>query len=558
MWSAVFFPRLTARRQLKYAFPLGTPTCNKSIKGDHMTQLRIFALWVLFATAVFALGGCNSNGSSHSTNESTTRGTLLLNPPSRYATFTATAFETALNRDASGQSLLAIAGAPRCGFDVHYINYETVGAKGESTTATGALMVPNGTAAPCGGARPIVLYAHGTSPEKSYNIANILSIDNPADGESMLIAAMFAAQGYIVVAPNYAGYDTSTLPYHPYLNGDQQSKDMIDALTAARSALGSIPASETSDDGRLFITGYSQGGYVAMATQRALQDLGQIPTAVAPMSGPYALEAMGDAIVTGSVNLGSTLFIPLMVSSYQNAYSNVYSALTDFYSASYASGIDTLLPGSSYETLVGNGLLPQFALFSNMTPDTGNATLNSLLAVPSDPLFAAGFGDPYLVNNSVRSDYVADAAANPDGFDPTVMSGAPVAVASSYGFRDDLRINDMRYDATFSPASPTLLCGGSDDPSVFFMNTQAMQAFWRPFSLPSGLLTVLDLETGLGTGDPYATLEAAFASLKGQVAADAVTAGATDGGAMAVARAYHGSLVIPFCTAAAKGFFDHF
>jgi hypothetical protein len=57
---------------------------------------------------------------------------------------------------------------------------------------------------------------------------------------------MFAAEGYIVVAPNYVGYDTSTLGYHPYLNADQQSKDMIDALTAARSAL---PTADAPDDG---------------------------------------------------------------------------------------------------------------------------------------------------------------------------------------------------------------------------------------------------------------------------------------------------------------------
>ena len=69
---------------------------------------------------------------------------------------------------------------------------------------------------------------------------------------------MFAAEGYIVVAPNYLGYDTSTLPYHPYLNGDQQSKDMIDALTAARSALPTSNAPNTRDGGKLFITGYSQ------------------------------------------------------------------------------------------------------------------------------------------------------------------------------------------------------------------------------------------------------------------------------------------------------------
>lgn len=372
------------------------------------------------------------------------------------------------------------------------------------------------------------------------------------------MAAMFAAQGYIVVAPNYAGYDTSPLPYHPYLNADQQSKDMIDALTAARSALGSIPASDTTDDGRLFITGYSEGGHVAMATQRALQDLGQTITAVAPMSGPYAMEAMGDAVISGSVNLGSTLFIPLIINSYQNAYGNVYSAVTDFYSASYATGIESLLPGQSYATLVGSGLLPQLALFSSTTPVTGNATLDSLLAVPSNPLFASGFGDPYLVNNSVRVAYAADAAANPDGFVPTPTSTALVASASSYGLRDDLRINDMRYDETFSPTSPTLLCGGSEDPSVFFMNAQAMQAFWASFSLPSGLLTVLDLETGLGTGDPYAALESAFAALKTQTAADAVSAGATDGGAEAVATSYHGSLVPPFCTAAARGFFSNF
>ncbi len=524
-----------------------------------MQQLRVVVLWIFCVATAAAISGCNGSGSSSS--ESTgdpNRGVLVENPPQLVATLSAAAFEAALNSSADGRSLLALAGPPQCGFDVHYIDYKTVGARGEYTTATGALMVPNGAAAPCGGARPIVLYAHGTTPEKAFNIADILDTSNPANGESTLIAAIFAAQGYIVVAPNYAGYDTSPLPYHPYLNGDQQSKDMIDALKAARSALGGIPASGTTDDGRLFVTGYSQGGYVAMATQRALQNLGQTPTAVAAMSGPYALEAMGDAVITGNVNLGSTVFIPMMVNGYQQAYGNVYSALTDIYSDSYASGIDTLLPGASFSALVGSGLLPQLALFSSTTPSTGTAALDAALAVPAEPLFAAGFGDPYLVNNSVRIGYLMDMAANPDGFVPTLTPGAPVASASAYGLRQDLRINDMRYDAGFSPASPTLLCGGSQDPTVFFMNTQAMQAFWEPYSLPSGLLTVLDLETGLGAGDPYAALEAAFDTLKTDTAADAVAGGATDGGASAVAQSYHGGLVPPFCTAAAQGFFASF
>ncbi|MGX7835761.1 hypothetical protein ACWKSR_11485, partial [Campylobacter fetus subsp. venerealis] len=90
--------------------------------------------------------------------------------------------------------------------------------------------------------------AHGTSADKNLNLADIT---NPDNGEGVLITAMFAAHGFIVVAPNYAGYDTSSLPYHPYVNADQQSKDMIDALAAARAALPHTMSSATSDNGKL-------------------------------------------------------------------------------------------------------------------------------------------------------------------------------------------------------------------------------------------------------------------------------------------------------------------
>ncbi|TLZ24741.1 MAG: alpha/beta hydrolase, partial [Gammaproteobacteria bacterium] len=100
-------------------------------------------------------------------------------------------------------------------------------------------MIPGGADPRCESPRPILLYAHGTSTLKTYNIADLTS-----NGEGLLVAAVFASRGYIVVAPNYAGYDTSSLGYHPYLNADQQSKDMMDALTAARSAFASTNTSD--------------------------------------------------------------------------------------------------------------------------------------------------------------------------------------------------------------------------------------------------------------------------------------------------------------------------
>ena len=260
-------------------------------------------LTLLLATVVAGfLSGCGNGSNGAAVNSSTDRGTLIQNPPLRVASVNVTDLTAQLNSTASGQQLAQLAGAPTCGIDYHYIQYETVGGAGESTTATGVMMVPTGSAAICTGPRPIVLYAHGTTTDKNFNLAAVADSTNSAYSESGLIGAMFAAQGYIVVAPNYAGYDASTLSYHPYLNASQQSKDMIDALTAARSALGHIFASGITDNGKLFITGYSQGGHVAMATHQAMQALGLPVTAAAPMSGPYAMGAFGDSLfVTAQV-----------------------------------------------------------------------------------------------------------------------------------------------------------------------------------------------------------------------------------------------------------------
>ena len=122
-----------------------------------------------------------------------------------------------------------------------------------------------------------------------------------------------------------------------------KAKEMIDALTAARKALPKVGG---QDSGKLFLSGYSQGGHVAMATHRAMQAAGMPVTASAPMSGPYALSAFGDAIYYGNVNLGATLFTPMLVTSYQKAYGNIYSQPSDAYEAAYATGIETLLPST--------------------------------------------------------------------------------------------------------------------------------------------------------------------------------------------------------------------
>src|ERR1039457_4503052 len=240
------------------------------------------------AIAAAVLTACGSDSTTSMVASSTTHGTLVENPPFRIASVNAASFAAQLSAVSTGAQLLQITGSPACGVDFYYIKYWTVGGAGEVTQSSGALMVPTGAAPTCSGPRPIVLYAHATEFTKSLNLADVVT-DPTSNPEGVLIAAAFAAQGFIVVAPNYAGYDISTLGYHPFLNATQQSGEMRDIIAAARMALPNTMSSATSDSGELFVTVYSEGGHVAMATQRALIAAGQTVTAAAHMSGPYAL-----------------------------------------------------------------------------------------------------------------------------------------------------------------------------------------------------------------------------------------------------------------------------
>ena len=70
-----------------------------------------------------------------------------------------------------------------------------------------------------------------------------------------------------------------------------------------------------------------------MAAQRALQEAGETVTASAPMSGPYALSAFGDAIFQGQVGGGSTENLTMLLTGYQKVYGDIYSDPTDAFEA---------------------------------------------------------------------------------------------------------------------------------------------------------------------------------------------------------------------------------
>lgn len=504
-----------------------------------MSHVGTFSLLLLIA-GLASCGGSDS-GSPAPTPPAPQRGQLIDNPPLQMATFAPADLLTLLGGSQLGKTFLQMPYTPVCSVTVYHLTYQTIRPSAQITPASGALMVPSGSDPSCSGGRPIVLYAHGTTSDRNFDLAQLQAADST---EGVLLAAIFASQGYIVVAPNYLGYDISTLGYHPYLVGAQQADEMMDALTAARAALPTATAPDSSDGGKLFVTGYSEGGYVALATQRAMQSAGMSVTASAPMSGPYALAAFGDAIFEGEVSDGANVNVALLIVGYQKVYGDIYTSPSEVFASAYASSIETLLPSTTpVSQLIAAGQFPP-ALFDSVPPSAGDAPYTPATSPATlAPVFAQGFGSDYLINNTYRAAYLSDALAEPDGGFPTVTTGLP-AMNPSNELRVQLKANDQR---AWTPAAPVLLCGGDSDPTVFFFNTTLMQAYWTAHAPPVAPV-VLDVDSPIAPGDPYTTLKAAFSVAKALLYAQ--------GGEAAVLAAYHATLVPPFCVAAVKSFFD--
>lgn len=145
------------------------------------------------------------------------------------------------------------------GAELFRITYWTM-LKDRSVAASGLLAIPAGVSAPKG----MVMYLHGT------NATRALAPSQPDRVDGNEEAAVFAANGYYVVLPDYIGLGESKIP-HPYLLVRPQVDASVDLLRAVRQFAAERHLHWSSD---LFLMGFSQGGQVVSGVHRALQRQG--------------------------------------------------------------------------------------------------------------------------------------------------------------------------------------------------------------------------------------------------------------------------------------------
>lgn len=358
--------------------------------------MRKFHVLTAVAAAVL-LTSCGGGGGGD-------RG-VLIEPPQSVATLTA----AQIDAQTTASGLRPISGAAQCDVKVVALHYETVGVNSESADESAALLLPTGACA--NASFPLVAYAKGTDAQKPRTLAN------PADPETFALVAMYAAQGYAVVATDYLGYAKSSYSFHPYLHADSEASSVIDSIRAARNA---APSQTATFSGKVMLTGYSQGGHSSMAAQRAIErDLsGEINVvAAAHLAGPYNLS--GSFKLTDAI-AGYQFFVPFLVTAWQKIYGNVYTNVTQAFKAPYSNYIENLLPNPTlnFTTLVTSGALP------------GGPTVSPNAA--RDLVFQPAF--------------LADVQSNPNN--PLFL---------------DAKKNDL---LGWNPKARTLLCGGAGDPTV--------------------------------------------------------------------------------------------
>ncbi|MBV8155789.1 MAG: alpha/beta hydrolase [Candidatus Eremiobacteraeota bacterium] len=333
--------------------------------------------------------------------------------------------KAAMAKGLFGKVITGLGGAPQCAVKVYAIVYSTVGVKGEPANASAAFFVPQ---TPCKGPFPLVGYAHGTNPVREQLITQPSTASatwTAPDQDPIVVAAVFAAHGYAVAATDYLGLGLSTYPYHPYLHADSEATAVVDSLRAARLAAGKlhVPLS-----GKVFLTGHSQGGQSAVASQRAIEAQADNEFDLrgdAPSSGPYALtHTFEDSLRKQSQD--APILAAYIIPGYQKIYGNVYADPTSVFQMPYAATIDTLLPVQTYadEALLYGKTLP--------------LELNRLL-------------QPSFVHTFLT--------------DPS----SPV--------RRDTHANDLL--GGWLPKAPVWLCGGDRDPEVEFKNARAAFTYFH-------------------------------------------------------------------------------
>ncbi len=260
--------------------------------------------------------------------------------------------QSLLKSVATSQGYGAYGNEVKYGVSVYKLIYNTT-YQGREIKASGLVCVPEGMTTPA----PVISAQHGTIFTQN---------EAPSQFKELSGFEVFAAAGYITVVPDYIGFGASKDIFHPYYDQKHSGLAVVDMLKAAKSF---YKQQKINASDKLFLVGYSEGGYVTLAAQKEIETNpthGLKITASAAGAGGYDLTSMLGGVASGKpYTYPAYLAYVLMAYNHTNSWNR---SLTEFFQEPYASKLPGLFNG------VNSG-----------------GTINRSLTSDPKQLFASGF-----------------------------------------------------------------------------------------------------------------------------------------------------------------------
>lgn len=226
-------------------------------------------------------------------------------------------------------------------FDVesYKIIYRTKDWKGNLVTASGAIYIPKGK-----NLFSLISLQHGTQTKKE-NVASV----NPLTAIDGLIAASL---GYFVLVPDYLGLGESNT-IHPYHHQKSSAESVIDLIRAGRAF---ARTKNLKLNGQVFLAGYSEGGYVTLATLKEIEQnyRNEINVfASAPMAGAYDLTLTAKTIIQKQ-NYTQPSYLAFFFFAYDKIYG--WNKLNQIFNSPYDERIPFLFDGTKSTSEINSQL----------------------------------------------------------------------------------------------------------------------------------------------------------------------------------------------------------
>ena len=236
----------------------------------------------------------------------------------------------------------------------HYVTfpvaYWSVDPQGDSLLVSGRVYLPKRR------------YLNGIVLANHYTITS----DVEAPSNMLSMESVLAMKGYAVILPDYVGYGLSRDEVHPYLHWRSAARTAVDLLNGMPALLAHYGYSYPKD---VVISGYSQGGAVALGVARMLEEMDTDWTIrkLYAGAGPYDPAATYVYSVERDT-MGIPAAIPLIVMGLSDAYGLEFD-LEDYFLEPLLSHYEEWVLSKEHTLTQINQLMGSIVMSELMTPE---------------------------------------------------------------------------------------------------------------------------------------------------------------------------------------------